>query len=459
MKKFYSALALAAAVTLSATAADVNRRVSIQKVATLDPQLVEHQAEKPAKAQQKASTQAPTNIEELQGIYTVSLYCPFEGYGSVTREFAILPGSDADHIKIIGLATIPIEAQVNYSGAIITVPGRTALPPERINVGGTTSEYDLFLSHMHWYPTGDGKRALEPMYEDGVVWVMLEDGQIVYDDKDDCLMLEVGNPSVGYLPAYSGCEFELTKQIEPTGEDWVRVGDASFIDDGFYMPNWTFNKEGDPEITCELQRDNNNPSHLRLYNAYGNINKDVSEWLGITNPAEYEIFNEENLPGSIQLNAEFPYCVAVPAAYLGIVSDGSLWYGTNMEAGSLDGATDREEQAQTLLNALGADKLSMIDYESKMAVLRNCEFKAAFVTGYTSWSTWASEHDIKDFDCSDTVTILLPENITEPSALGTITADENAPVEYFNLQGIRIDNPESGLYIRRQGNTVTKVIK
>ena len=94
-----------------------------------------------------------------------------------------------------------------------------------------------------------------------------------------------------------------------------------------------------------------------------------------------------------------------------------------------------------------------------MAVLRNCEFKAAFVTGYTSWSTWASEHDIKDFDCSDTVTILLPENITEPSALGTITADENAPVEYFNLQGIRIDNPESGLYIRRQGNTVTKVIK
>lgn len=168
MKRFYSALALAAAVTLSATAADVNRRVSIQKVATLDPQLVEHQAEKPAKAQQKASTQAPTNIEELQGIYTVSLYCPFEGYGSVTREFAILPGSDADHIKIIGLATIPIEAQVNYSGAIITVPGRTALPPERINVGGTTSEYDLFLSHMHWYPTGDGKRALEPMYEDGM---------------------------------------------------------------------------------------------------------------------------------------------------------------------------------------------------------------------------------------------------------------------------------------------------
>lgn len=37
-------------------------------------------------------------------------------------------------------------------------------------------------------------------------------------------------------------------------------------------------------------------------------------------------------------------------------------------------------------------------------------------------------------------------------------ADENAPVEYFNLQGVRVDNPSNGLYIRRQGNTATKVL-
>ena len=34
---------------------------------------------------------------------------------------------------------------------------------------------------------------------------------------------------------------------------------------------------------------------------------------------------------------------------------------------------------------------------------------------------------------------------------------ENAPVEYFNLQGIRVAEPANGLYIRRQGNTATKV--
>ena len=37
-------------------------------------------------------------------------------------------------------------------------------------------------------------------------------------------------------------------------------------------------------------------------------------------------------------------------------------------------------------------------------------------------------------------------------------ADENAPIEYYNLQGIRIEKPtEKGIYIRRQGSKATKI--
>ena len=39
-----------------------------------------------------------------------------------------------------------------------------------------------------------------------------------------------------------------------------------------------------------------------------------------------------------------------------------------------------------------------------------------------------------------------------------LSNDTNAPVEYFNLQGVRVANPENGLYIRRQGNNATKVL-
>lgn len=47
----------------------------------------------------------------------------------------------------------------------------------------------------------------------------------------------------------------------------------------------------------------------------------------------------------------------------------------------------------------------------------------------------------------------------EQSGLQNIAAeDADAPVEYFNLQGIRVENPANGLYIRRQGSKVEKVI-
>lgn len=65
------------------------------------------------------------------------------------------------------------------------------------------------------------------------------------------------------------------------------------------------------------------------------------------------------------------------------------------------------------------------------------------------------------------VSAVAPEDYNLPSlyvyySAGTgvenINADANAPVEYYNLQGVRVANPENGLYIRRQGNKATKVL-
>lgn len=47
----------------------------------------------------------------------------------------------------------------------------------------------------------------------------------------------------------------------------------------------------------------------------------------------------------------------------------------------------------------------------------------------------------------------------EVDGIEAVGADEeNAPVEYFDLQGKRVANPSAGLYIRRQGSRATKVI-
>ena len=45
------------------------------------------------------------------------------------------------------------------------------------------------------------------------------------------------------------------------------------------------------------------------------------------------------------------------------------------------------------------------------------------------------------------------------SAVKTIeAADDNAPVEFFDLNGVRVDDPSNGVFIRRQGKKATKVI-
>lgn len=44
------------------------------------------------------------------------------------------------------------------------------------------------------------------------------------------------------------------------------------------------------------------------------------------------------------------------------------------------------------------------------------------------------------------------------SVIDTVVTVDGENVEYYNLQGIRVENPENGVYIRRQGNTVSKVL-
>ena len=50
-------------------------------------------------------------------------------------------------------------------------------------------------------------------------------------------------------------------------------------------------------------------------------------------------------------------------------------------------------------------------------------------------------------------------SLGESTGVESVSEDDvNAPVEYFNLQGVRVENPQNGLYIVRQGNKVSKQI-
>lgn len=55
-----------------------------------------------------------------------------------------------------------------------------------------------------------------------------------------------------------------------------------------------------------------------------------------------------------------------------------------------------------------------------------------------------------------------PINVTfttdKMAGISDITADDNAEAEYYRLDGVKVSEPSNGIFIRRQGNKVTKVI-
>ena len=58
--------------------------------------------------------------------------------------------------------------------------------------------------------------------------------------------------------------------------------------------------------------------------------------------------------------------------------------------------------------------------------------------------------------------VLYIGDIFDPSGIHDVQLDKNnnGPVEYYNLQGIRVSEPtKGGIYIRRQGNVSTKIMR
>ncbi|MGN0237808.1 MAG: hypothetical protein ACI4AK_06980, partial [Lepagella sp.] len=50
------------------------------------------------------------------------------------------------------------------------------------------------------------------------------------------------------------------------------------------------------------------------------------------------------------------------------------------------------------------------------------------------------------------------KNIQEDAAVDGIAADEdNLPVEYYNMQGVKVENPQGGIFIRCQGAKIEKI--
>lgn len=166
----------------------------------------------------------------------------------------------------------------------------------------------------------------------------------------------------------------------------------------------------------------------------GNISNDTTGWGLNPNFMDSKIFNDHKYL-ALFVESHFAHWGMGPELYLYDVTDMANFTGTSVtDLACLVFSDDDEDYFQSASTATPWGNVVLYPDEANKrlyvyALAHNCET----LYGY-----------------------LLSNN--EADGVADIEIDENAPVEYFNLQGIRVANPENGIFIRRQGSNVAKVV-
>lgn len=135
--------------------------------------------------------------------------------------------------------------------------------------------------------------------------------------------------------------------------------------------------------------------------------------------------------------------------------------GENVELTSFTG-TDGNKHILNLVQSMNGQLYNAVvmnveeENGKSYLVADGCDFYAYCLEDNETFGGWYSKFSDVEIELN------FPLKDTVVAGVNDITVNtevnENAPVEYFNLQGVRVAEPAAGLYIRRQGNDVKKVV-
>lgn len=391
--------------------------------------------EMPAVSKVKKAPAAKT-LEDFCGTYSWSFFNPDvdENGQQIGEERLITKISIADAAK--GLVKVAISDEFAMTATVDLVKGTMTLANKQF-LG--TDEYGKIYFYVKSVGS-DGKVGAGAADVASVTGTI--DGETV-SFEDSPYLWAFGDPDFeqyGWLLlAYQG---EFTKAQDLGGTDglpqvadsWVDYTTASYVD-GWIVPGMT---EGDPATyswTVTVQQNTVDNNVYRIKNPYS------------TCP-----FMSGTEEGSIVFTvADADLVKVIPGFYSGFSMGGA----TKIYCFNLEGFYAYQGYTNEVIKAAFAQgREETSTYEGSLVNIPTCVFDSKEAP--TSAYTWADENDVSLANFMK-ASLTLDKPLT--AGVGSVSVeDSNAPVEYYNLQGVRVENPESGLYIRRQGNTVTKVM-
>lgn len=267
---------------------------------------------------------------------------------------------------------------------------------------------------------------------------------------------ETMEQALGWLEA-----FFVTSLAQSEPKTWTSVGNAKF-QDGWVIPAYGVDQT-EYEYEVELQQQDQNKNIFRLVNPYTCANCPVAD------------MNELTSGGYIEFDLSDPDHVVFSIVEAGF-ADSSLGISTMYCYNALTFYSNYYGRTPAEVVAVLGDMIPYTTYKDGVVTLShiydaeiNDETGKPYGDTYDACFGVQGEKvalyqwsDANDVPSNMDAKITFPTDfnfVPDQSAIDNIVADDaNAPVEYFNLQGVKVQNPENGLYIKRQGKTVEKVV-
>lgn len=436
MKKLYT-LFLGAAVALSASAGAFTPQQIASKKAVPEKQMVEKLSLKSFSKKAPSKIGANVTIDEIAGEYEWT-YTSALGEGGNAVGTAVLAIKDADAgVLSLTLGNWTIEA--TYS------KGNLSIAPGQDLGYNQANKMQVYTYHWRWVPNGNDYTP-SPLDTPMIGSASFDDNDnvIIEFDEDDILL--VGNEAVGFfIGAYANKfapESEWEDRLMPA-EGWVKYDTATFTD------GWQISGYGeDPaDYPYDVVVEKNTLPELEGAELYRIVNP-----YGEGTPLFENNEDPNGGQGYIMFSLQLPeFVMAYPVTYSGLTDEQGAYLNCNLEGwGFIFGDQLLEKEDWTLdelIQALGLKEFST--YEKNLVTFNNCVFGTKQQPAATY--TWRDQQGNP---------LIFPSTLTfkgEQNGVDNVAADFDSTVEYYNLQGMRVENPTNGIYIKKENGKTFKV--
>ena len=403
MKKIYSVFAMALTTLSMSAATNVVEQISaittFNKINQNAPAVVScNDGDVMANTLAKAAS----GIDDFLGTYDWSYYRPLGNGSDEVGELTISKVSDTQ-VSIVGIySTVPVLGNVNIAAGTITIEGQDV---GQFDITGVSGKCDGKFETMELNSEYEIIPSSKP-----IVLTLSEDGYSIPETMLFGISVYQGGKLIGWLNL--GAFNTIKTQVADT--NWEDLGEGTFVES---FLSGTYTKTGTSTSTVMVQRSTADKNIIRIVKPFAPV--------GIPK-------------GYLEINISDPDNVVVPYQNTGLEDnvDGVAYCASFCVFQNIV----NENQIVTL-------KDGVINFPAESMYLRWPEAPAD--------SEYQTDANMFYQGGKNSSSLTLPKD----AGVDGIESDNlNAPVEYFNLQGVKVANPANGLYIVRQGNKVTKQV-